>query len=103
MRPTKEVADLILRRFETQGWTQVQGYKRFGFIRRTDAAVIVSRENGRDTPVPVRKIEQGISAVRGDFTVYAGGPSKLRQHGITHVNSVVWSFLHLLTEAEIRE
>ncbi len=103
MRSTREVADQILQRFEDQGWSQVPNYKRFGFIRRTNAAVIVSRENGQEARVPVRKIEQGILAVRSDLTVYADGPKALKRHGITHVNSVVWSLLHLVTEAELHE
>ena len=65
--------------------------------------MIVSREGGEDTRISIKKIEQGISAVRTDSTIYDGGPNKLRRHGITHISSVVWSLLHLITEAEICE
>jgi uracil-DNA glycosylase len=102
MRSTREVVDLILGRFEERGSSQVPGYKSFGFVCKTDVAVMVRRENGKEARIPISKIEQGILAVRANPSVYSDGPSKLRQHGITHVNSVVWSLLHLVNEDEIR-
>ena len=103
VRSNKDLAKLIVRRFKEKGWSRVPGYNRFGYLSETASAVIVDRESGKNTRIPIKKIEQGISAVRTDSTVYDGGPSKLRQHGITHIGSVVWSLLHLATRAEIYE
>lgn len=103
MRSTQEVAELIMRRFKAQGRSHVPGYNSFGFVQQTDRAVIVSREAGQDTRIPVSKIEQAVSAVRSDPAVYDAGPSRLREHGITHINSVLWSLLHLVSKSEIFE
>jgi hypothetical protein len=46
------VADLISS-FRQQGYAQVSGYNRFGFVRGGDTYVIVSRENGKDTKPPI--------------------------------------------------
>ncbi len=82
---------------------QVEWYKRFGYVRETPNAVVVSRENGQPTPIPHTKIAQAVEAVRSDPTVYDAGPSFLRDHGITHLNSPLWALLHLLTPAELAE
>lgn len=73
----------------------------FGYVGETDGAVIVSRENGKDTRIPIAKLETGVSAVRQDPQIYDEGPSWLRDYGITHINSPVWSLLHLVTKSEI--
>ncbi len=100
MRPVEEVLKLLLSRFRENGVAQVEGYYEFGYIRETNNAVIVSRESGKDTPVPFSQIKLAIEAVRKDQQVYDEGPSRLKMHGITHVNSPIWAILHL---AELRE
>ena len=39
----------ILQRFKDQGVVKVEGYKSFGYIKETDNAVYVTREDGEDT------------------------------------------------------
>lgn len=96
MRTAYEVTGELVGRLRELGYTQVDGYNRFGFIRTTDRAVYVTREKGEDTPIPFARIEKAINAVRQDPTVYSDGPGRLREFGITHVNSPIWSMLHLL-------
>ena len=103
LRSTSEMTQLIVRRFKAQGHAQVRGYNSFGFVEDLGAAIVVSRETGKDTRFPIRKIEDGVSAVRSDASVYDGGPGRLCEHGITHVNSVVWALLHLATKSELLE
>ncbi len=103
MKPTHELVSEIVERFRARGYAQVEGYKRFGFIRETPNAVVVSRETGQPTPIPHAKIVQAVEAVRSDPAVYDAGPSFLRDHGITHLNSPIWALLHLLTLAELSE
>lgn len=100
MSSTSDILTKILNEFRTRGFSQVQNYNRFGYIRETGSAVIVSRETGKDTNIPFSKIEQGIDAVKDDPSVYNGGPSKLRAYGITHINSPIWSLLHLVSLSE---
>ncbi len=59
--------------------------------------LVVTREDGKDTRIPFAKIAESVNAVRKDPKIYSGGPSKLRDHGITHINSPLWALLHLLT------
>ena len=101
LNSTRAVAELIFARFETQGFSQVSGYNRFIFNGKKSNSVIVRRENGKDATIPITAIEKGISAVRTDPQVYDDGPNSLRKHGITHINSVIWSLLHLVTVDEI--
>jgi len=103
MASSSEILDRILNKFKEQGYSQVPGYYRFGYIRETNSAVIVSRETGQDTPIPKSKIEEAINAVKNDPSVYDSGPSNLRKHGITHINSPLWSLLHLVPLNEITD
>jgi hypothetical protein len=101
MRSTREVVDMILSRLSEQGTAQVEGYNSFGFVRRTPSAVIVSRENGLDTPISLSRLEMAVEAVRKDPRIYDAGPSALRDHGITHVTSPLWALLHLVSKGEL--
>lgn len=91
----------IIRRFKEQGYCQVPGYNRFGYVGEASGAVVVSRERGQDARIPFRKLEQAVQAVRSDPTVYDRGPSALREYGITHISSPIWSLLHLLRKREL--
>jgi len=90
----------ILQRFKDLGKVQVEGYNSFCYIRETENAVIVTRESGEDTRIPFLKILLGIEAYKKDPMLYSRGPSALRDIGVTHVNSPVWSLLHLLNGNE---
>src|SRR6266404_4494671 len=56
----------VLKSFRSKGLAQVPGYKKFGYIRETGNAVIVSREAGKDTRIPFEKIIDAINAVKVD-------------------------------------
>ena len=92
----------ILQRFKDRGFTKVEGYNSFGYIRETKNSVIVTREAGDDTSVPFEKIKIGVEAYLSDPNLYFEGPAKLRDFGITHVTSPVWSMLHLLEHENYR-
>ena len=77
-----KILDQILKNLREKGSTQVSGYNRFGYIRETDTAVIISREAGEDTRIPFSKILECIKAVQDDASVYDGGPSKLRAYAL---------------------
>lgn len=102
-RPVAKVVQLIIKRLKDKGFAQVEGYNRFGYVRETDGSVIVSREAGKDTPIPLQKIESAIEAVRKDANTYTDGPGRLKKHGLTHINSPLWALLHLCTLNELRE
>lgn len=90
----------ILQRFSDKKVCQVEGYNSFGYIRETNNSVYVTRENGQDTPIPFKKIIIGIEACQKNLSLYNLGPGELREYGITHINSPIWSLLHLLKEEE---
>ncbi len=90
----------ILQRFKDHGKAQVEGYNSFGYIRETENAVIVSREDGMDTSIPFSTILEGIEAFKSDISLYHKTPTLLRHLGISHVTSPVWALLHLLSEQE---
>lgn len=100
MSSTLEILTIILNEFRSNGYSQVMGYNRFGYIIETENAVVVSRETGKDTRIPIDKIVQGIEAVKSDPSIYNSGPNSLRKHGITHINSPIWSLLHLVSLSE---
>jgi len=89
--------DKILKAFREKKIAQVEGYNSFGYIRETGKAIWVTREKGQDTQIPFIKILKGINAYKAKPELYNEGPGKLRDFGITHVNSPVWSLLHLLS------
>lgn len=93
---SKIILGRILQRFIDQGYAQVESYNRFNFIEIKGAVVWVSREKGKDTPIPFAKIIDGIEAYKTDASLYDQGPVALRDFGITHVTSPVFALLHLL-------
>lgn len=90
----------ILQRFKDKGYSKVEGYNSFGYLKESTSSVFVSRENGRDTPIPFEKIKAGIEAYKSDIVLYSKGPVELRKFGIIHITSPVWSLLHLLEPEE---
>lgn len=100
MSSTSEILTKIISEFKSKGYSKVKDYKSFGYIRETKKAVIISREAGEDTRIPFKKIEQGIEAVKDNPSVYSSGPNSLRAYGITHINSPIWSLLHLVSKDE---
>jgi hypothetical protein len=90
----------ILQRFYDAKITKVDGYTSFGYIKETDTAVYVTRENGKDTRVSFDKILIGIKGYQKEPSLYHEGTGALRDLGITHVNSPVWSLLHLLNQQD---
>ena len=99
---TKILLGKILQKFKSQKIAQVQGYKSFGYIRETENMVYVTREAGKDTPIPFEKIKTAIEAYKSNPQLFNEGPSKLRDYGITHVTSPIWSLLHLLEMADYK-
>ena len=102
MASSQALLQNILQTFRAKGYAQVPGYNKFGYIRETGNAVIVSREAGQDTRIPFDKIVEAIEAVRKDSKVYTEGPSALRAHGITHITSPLWALVNLLPQSEYR-
>lgn len=96
MRNVDEVVQEVLSGFESTGYAEVPGYARFGFHKRTDSRVFVLRRNGNTAAIPNRTLAKAIEAVRKDQSVYRGGPSRLREFGITHIASPTWAILHVV-------
>ena len=95
-----KILSTIQREIKVRGNVQVPDHKKFGYVRETPSAIVVSREDGLDTPVYLTDILTGIEAAKSDSNVYDGGPDTLREHGITHVNSPVWALLHLVPKED---
>ena len=100
MRTLQEMRELLINRFREIGIARAFELNSFGYLRETDSTVIVKRENGNETVVSFAKIEKAIDAVRQDQSVYNAGPRRLREFGITHVNSPVYAILHLMEYGE---
>lgn len=90
----------ILQRFSDKKRCQVVGYNSFGYIRETNSSVYVSREDGDDTRISFNKLLIAIEAFKNNPNLYEMGPTMLRQFGITHVTSPIWSMLHLLDKED---
>jgi len=100
MSTPEEILKKILNEFSSIGYSQVNRYNRFGYIGETENSVFVSREAGEDTKISHDKIKIGIEAVKKNPLVYHSGPGSLRKYGITHINSPIWSILHLVPLSE---
>lgn len=90
----------ILQRFNDTKISKVDDYNSFGYIGETNNSVFVTREKGKDTAIPFEKILIGINEYKTNPDLYSSGPNELREFGITHVTSPVWSLLHLLSKEE---
>jgi hypothetical protein len=103
MNDNNKILQKLLEAFRGNGFAQVKGYKRFGYLRETDTAVFVSRETGKDTGVPFDKILLGIEALQDDSNVYSAGPGSLRKYEITRITSPIWAMLHVLPLNDYRK
>jgi len=99
---SKIVLGKILQRFSDQGLSKMDGYNGFEYLRETNNSVYVSRENGKDTRVSFKEILIGIDAYKSIPSLYNEGPLALREYGITHITSPVWSILHLLQPSDYK-
>jgi hypothetical protein len=101
MKMADDIIKIIVNRFRSQGYSQVEGYNRFDFVRESSNSVIIRRESGGEPEIPYSKIRKAIEVVRSDPAVYEKGPGSLQKYGITHVSSPIWSLLHLLSLNEL--
>ena len=92
----------ILQRFSDLRLCKVEGYVSFKYLRETKNAVYVGREQGQDTRISFKKLITGIEAFKSKPGLYDEGPPSLREFGITHVNSPIWSLLHLLSPEDYK-
>jgi hypothetical protein len=90
----------ILQLFIEKGSAQVSGYKKFAYLSHNNTSVLIGREDGNDTRVPFNKIIKVITSYQTNPEDYELGPSKTRDYGLTHINSPVWSLLHLLEKED---
>ena len=88
----------ILQRFSDQGYSQAPGCNSFGYIRETDNAVYVSREEGEDSSIPFKQVLVAIEGCQDNHDFYDSGPDTLRELGLTHITSPIYSLLHLLSK-----
>jgi hypothetical protein len=96
MRSSNAVIEDIVRTLREVRVAQVLGYAAFRFLRRSGESLLVQRQNGNEARIPFSVIRKAIDAVREDHTLYIGGPGRLRECGITHVNSPTWALIRLL-------
>lgn len=90
----------ILQRFSDNGFCQASGYNKFEYLRENKNAVYIGREKDKDTRIGFEKLTLGIEAFQRNPSLYNEGPNALRDFGVTHVNSPVWSLLHLMKKED---
>ena len=100
---SKIILGRLLQKFIDLQVSQFGNYNTFGFVRLSGNSIIVSREEGADTPLPFKKIIKAIEGYQADNGLYNLGPAELRKLGITHINSPVHSILHLLPKEVYNE
>ena len=93
---SKIILGRLLQRFIDEKSSQYMDYNKFGLIEVKANSIIVSRENGSDTPIPFKKLVSAIEAYQNSPDLYDTGPSSLRNIGLTHITSPIHSILHLL-------
>jgi hypothetical protein len=93
---SKIILGRILQKFIDLKVSKYQDYNEFGFVNLTGTSVLVSRENGADTNIPLNKIITAIEGYQNNLELYNQGPSELRDLGISHITSPIHSLLHLL-------
>ncbi|RZK20060.1 MAG: hypothetical protein EOO43_11365 [Flavobacterium sp.] len=65
-------------KYTDSGFAQIPTYNKFGFVELKNTFMVISQENGEDTPIPFQKIIKSIEAYQGDINLYNEGPSSLR-------------------------
>jgi hypothetical protein len=92
----------ILQRFKDNKIARVEGYFEFSYIRETENALLVTREKGNDTPIPFKKILEGIDAFKSNPELYNSNPTALRAFNLKFTTSPIFALLHLLNENDYR-
>jgi len=90
----------ILQIFIDKGYSKVSNYNKFTYLGHTQSYILVGREAGQTTRIPFKKIIEIISCYQANPSDYDLGPGKTREYGLTHINSTVWSLLHLLNKED---
>ena len=90
----------ILQRFFDKKISKYKSYNSFGYLRETNSAVDLTREKGQNTKIPFVKILIGIESYKENPKLYDEGPIALRDFGISHINSPIYSLLHLLSKED---
>jgi len=93
----------ILLKLKKQGYTQYENYNKFEYEEETTVAIFLKREKGTEVRISKEDLKLVIKEFIKDPKLYFGGPSSLRDLGITHVNSPVHSLLHLLPKSSYYE
>ncbi len=96
----KIVCGRIIQEFIRKGYSHVDGYNKFTYLKHNGSSVIVGREEGKHTRIDFNKILLVVEGFQENPDDYDLGPSKTRDYGLTHVNSPVWSLMHLLPKEE---
>lgn len=65
-------------------------------IKSGETFVTVLRQKGTEAKIDFKRLLTGIDFYKENISAYDEGPTALRQAGITHITSPVFSLLHLL-------
>jgi hypothetical protein len=102
-RSCDAVIEDILATLREHRIARVPGYAPFRYRGTAGASIRVERQNGNEARIPFSILARAIEAVRADPTVYLGGPARLREFGITHINSPTFALIRVLPLNKIIE
>jgi hypothetical protein len=97
---SKVLLGRIIQKMIDIGYCQVKPLNRFEYISHTDTYIMIVRERGKNTRIYYNKIVEVIDKYKENPEDYSLKPSKLRDYGLTHVTSPIWSLLHLLDKRD---
>ena len=86
----------ILQKFIDLGISKFENYNQFEFISIHKNSIKVTRERGKDTPIPFNIILIGIKAYQSNPDLYDDNTTALRNVGIKFYTSPIFSMLHLI-------
>ena len=90
----------ILQIMITKGYSQMNGYNRFTYISHTNDSLKIGREKGLDTDIPFSKLLVAIRNYQLNPEDYRGNTTTIRDYGISHIYSPIFSMLHLLDKKD---
>lgn len=93
---SKIILGRILQKFIEQGFSKYQDYNLFKFVAVNNKSLVILRENGRNATIPFNKLIIGIEAYQSSPDLYDDNTTALRNVGIIHITSPIFSLLHML-------
>lgn len=93
----------ILQKMITNGYCQMEGYNRYAYLSHSSNSLVIGRKDGMDTTIPYSKILLAIQNYQLNPDDFEGNTTTIKNYGISHIYSPIFSLLHMLNKEDYEQ